>query len=391
MDVIKLAKYFYGMTNIPIAVYQGEELKQEFCIREFHPNMAYSFARPILMDDMRMNMDVTISADFTVCGFVQDRKSGLLLVIGPVQEFPCMRKHAYRILDKLKQPHNRVEEVLRYFESIPAMPLTTFTKHVIFLNYVVNGEEPAADYMDDKLTALLGKEKDIREREQKILHNSRAWDRQLEACVEYGKTEELETLLSSMRMEGRMGIAANDSVRSIKNVCISAVAIVARAANRGGMDYEAALTLSDEYIQKLEQLQDYDAVTLLLVQAFFDYTQQVASIRGLNANSRLARRVAGYVQEHVYEQIRLDDLAQYIGNNVSYLSRMFKKDTGKTLNDYINEVKIEEAKRLLSATDRSIADIAMSLGYSTQPYFTTLFKKRTGMTPAEFRESAGIW
>lgn len=112
----------------------------------------------------------------------------------------------------------------------------------------------------------------------------------------------------------------------------------------------------------------------------------MARIRGLNTSSKLARRVAAYVQEHVYETLKVNDIADFTGNNVSYLCRTFKKDTGKTLNDYINEVKLEEAKKLLSSTEKSIVDIAVALGYSSQPYFTTLFKKRTGMTPVEYRE-----
>lgn len=161
---------------------------------------------------------------------------------------------------------------------------------------------------------------------------------------------------------------------------------MARAAARGGLDYEAALSLSDEYSQRIELPQSYDEVQTVLMQAFFEYTSQVAKIRRLNTSSRLAKKVAGYVQEHVYEPIKVSDIADQLGNNSSYLCRVFKKDTGKTLSDYINEVKLEEAKRLLSSTKKSVVEISAMLGYSSQAYFTTLFKKKTDMTPVEFRE-----
>lgn len=386
MDVVKVAKYFYGISNIPIALYRGEELVTEFSVRSFRPGVAKYFVRTILTEDSGESMDVTVTAAFMLCGFVKDRASGQVLVLGPVLEFPCLRKNAYRILRDMNEPYSRAEELMQFFEKIPTMPLTTFMKNVIFLNYIINEETPAAGYQDEKLVALFGKEKEARERDTKIVHNTKEWDRQLEAYVEFGKVGELETFLAGIGREGKMGIAAKDSLRSFKNISIASVALVARAAARGGMDYEAALTLSDEYSQKIELAQGYDEVKTILMNAFYDYTLQVAKIRGPNACSKLARKVAGYVQGHIFEPIKVDDIAEFTGNNSSYLCRTFKKDTGKTLSDYINGVKLEEAKRLLSSTQKPIAEIAAMFGYSSQAYFTTLFKKKNNMTPAEFRE-----
>lgn len=385
MDIEIAAKYFYGISNIPIALYRGEEMIAEFSTRSFQPNVAHYFAGAILQEPFNTNMDVTITANFVLCGYVKDKASNQTLILGPVMEFPCVRKNAYRILDDMKQPHSRVDELIRFFEKIPTMPLTTFMQNVIFLNYIINEETPEDNYLDKKMVALLGKGQDGDKRDQKVVHNTRVWDRQLEACVEFGKVEELETFMNGIGKEGKMGIAAKDSLRSFKNISIASIALVARAAAKGGMDYEAALTLSDEYSQKIELTRCYDEAETVLMQAFFDYTSQVAKIRGLNTSSRMARKVAGYVQEHVYDSIKVSDIAEFMGNNVSYLCRVFKKDTGKTLNDYINDVKMEEAKRLLSSTQKSIVEIAMALGYSSQPYFTTLFKKRINMTPVEYR------
>lgn len=388
MDVVRVAKYFYGISNIPVALYQGEELITEFSVRTFNPNVARYFAQPIMTEDSDMHMDVTITESFLMCGYVRDKISGQTLVLGPVMEFPCLRKNAYQILEKMKEANNRAEELMRYFEKIPTMPLTTFSKNIIFLNYILNEEVPTEKYGDEMMVTLLGQEQDVEKRDKKIVHNARSWDRQLEACVEYGKVDELEAFLTGTLREGQMGITAKDSLRSFKNVSISAIALVARAAARGGMDYEAALTLSDEYFQKVEILQSYDEVRTLLLKSFFDYTLQVAKVRGLNSSSKFARSVASYIQEHLHEPIKVTDIAEFMDNNLSYLCRVFKKDTGKTLSDYINEVKLEEAKRLLSSTQKSIVEIALSLGYSSQAYFATLFKKRINMTPAEYRANS---
>lgn len=325
MDIVKVSKYFYGISNIPVALYRGEEMVTEFSIRTFQPNMANYFVRSILREAGGQSMDVTITANFVLCGYVKDRTSGQTLVLGPVLEFPCLRKNAYRILNDMKEPYSRVEELMKFFEKIPTMPLTTFVKNVMFLNYILNEETPEEECMDEKMIILLGREQEADKRDKKIVHNTRAWDRQLESCVEFGKLEELGAFMSGIGREGKMGIAAKDSLRSFKNISIAAVALVARAAARGGMDYETALTLSDEYSMKIELMQCYDDVQSLLMQVFFDYTSQVAKIRALRTSSKLARKVAGYVQEHVYETIRVNDIADFTGNNVSYLCRTLRK------------------------------------------------------------------
>ena len=200
-----------------------------------------------------------------------------------------------------------------------------------------------------------------------------------------------------IRSEGKMGVTANDSIRSFKNVAIASVALVSRAAARGGMEYEAALTLSDEYIRRIEMVKSFEEVNQILSQSFYEFASCVAEIRSLNSESKLVYTVISYVKKHRNEPIRVEDLAAEQKARATYEHimdqtdqeqyRSFKQETGKTLKEYINEVKLEEAKYLLRATDQPIVDIAMELGYSSQAYFSTLFKNYTGSTPLAFREA----
>jgi AraC-like DNA-binding protein len=72
----------------------------------------------------------------------------------------------------------------------------------------------------------------------------------------------------------------------------------------------------------------------------------------------------------------------------SYLCRHFREETGKTITEYINEVKVDECKQLLITTGMPLSQISEQLGFSSQNYFHTVFKKQTGMTPYEFRRCA---
>jgi len=69
-----------------------------------------------------------------------------------------------------------------------------------------------------------------------------------------------------------------------------------------------------------------------------------------------------------------------------YLGDLLKKETGKNAQDHIHFYLIEEAKTVLLGSDKSVAEIAGALGFEYPQYFTRLFKKKTGMTPLEYRQ-----
>lgn len=386
MDLVKIAGFYNDVSKIPTTIMGENGVEAEFGIRSFHPNIAQFYIAPILSEQTTMEVDVTVSEDLLICGYVIDIKSSKALLLGPVMEHPCTKKIAFHILKRMKASVKRADEMVHYFEKIPTMALTTFTKNLFFLNYIINDRAPQIEDWNEKLVKKLGREQAIGEKQENVVHNTREWDRKLEACIEYGKVDELIEFMSSIRGEGKMGLTANDSIRSFKNVAISSIAIISRAAARGGMEYEAALSLSDEFIRQVETLSTFDEINHLLGKAFFDYASIVAKVRALNSDSKIVHEISNYVQKHISEPIQVSEIAEALGNNVSYLCRSFKKETGKTLKEYINETKLEEAEYLLLSTSKPIVDIAMALGYSSQAYFTTMFHKYTGSTPMEFRE-----
>ena len=97
-----------------------------------------------------------------------------------------------------------------------------------------------------------------------------------------------------------------------------------------------------------------------------------------------------YIQAHYKENITLDALVSHLNLNKSYFCTLFKKETGVTFTAYVNLIRIEKSKRQLLKDNRSVLDIALSVGFSNQNYYTITFKKHTNMTPMEFRKKAYI-
>ena len=92
-----------------------------------------------------------------------------------------------------------------------------------------------------------------------------------------------------------------------------------------------------------------------------------------------------YIHTHYAEPITLDQLASLEHISKSYLSRLFKQQTGQTVIAYINSLRIETAKRLLTATRANVNEIAYQVGFESPKYFYRAFRTLTGDTPAGFR------
>lgn len=104
-------------------------------------------------------------------------------------------------------------------------------------------------------------------------------------------------------------------------------------------------------------------------------------------SSQDCQNIKDYLDEHYAENITLDTLSEESGMNKYYLVHSFTKKYIRSPISYLNEKRIDESKKLLENTDYSIAEISKLIGFSSQSYFSQAFKKKTLMTPNEYRRS----
>lgn len=103
---------------------------------------------------------------------------------------------------------------------------------------------------------------------------------------------------------------------------------------------------------------------------------------------RNVKKVLGYIHVNCNRRISVGELAKLLQMNEQYFCRYFKKITGKTPTEYINEVRIEQAAAHLQQSDRKIIDIAMECGYDNIGYFIRRFREQKGITPSEYRRKS---
>lgn len=103
-------------------------------------------------------------------------------------------------------------------------------------------------------------------------------------------------------------------------------------------------------------------------------------------DNHVANSIKDYLRSHVRENVSVSEIATALNYHKSYLFRQFKASTGHTIMGYFLNMKIEEAKKELRETDRSVAEISAKYAFDTPNYFSKVFKRVTGSSPSEYRQ-----
>ena len=109
---------------------------------------------------------------------------------------------------------------------------------------------------------------------------------------------------------------------------------------------------------------------------------------GVPEHSTRIEEVLSYINEHIDQQLTLDSLAQRVSLSPFYFSRVFRKETGYTLREYLINTRINAARFYLRTTELSLKEISYRCGYGSDSTFCTTFKRITGMTPLEYRNQS---
>lgn len=172
------------------------------------------------------------------------------------------------------------------------------------------------------------------------------------------------------------------TLSSINNIRISVLAIDADKRHEEGRDIASLLQL-------IEKCESEEELNSLLEDVSIRIALKVNSFNNRSLKLIL-RKAIDYIHEHYNEQVTLNEVAENIYVSTFYISRMFKKDLGKSFVDYLNDIRIEKAKELLKDVKYKTYEVADLVGISDPHYFSKLFKKYSGMTPSEYRESISL-
>lgn len=203
--------------------------------------------------------------------------------------------------------------------------------------------------------------------------------------VRSGNLETVKTLFTPLGGEG-FGKLCPDPLQNLKYHLVVSIAMITRFCINGGMQPEDAYSLSDIFIQQTDACRTADEIHALHFDMTVEFTKRMRQIQSGRQYSRTTLQMLDYISDHLHERIYIEDIAAALSKSVPYLSRLFAKDLGTTISEYITRKKIETAAQMIQFSDYTALEISSFLGFSSQSYFIKQFKKHIGITPKEYRD-----
>lgn len=221
-------------------------------------------------------------------------------------------------------------------------------------------------------------------RETPEAHVTTQLEERIAALVAAGNVEELARYMRKPE-QGQNGKMSEDPLRQMKYHFVGFTMIVSRAAIKGGMDEEEALTLSDLYCQRVDVMTQAIDILRTFYEMSMDFCRKVQQGKQ-GSYSPTVQKCLHYISRHLHENIRAEHLALLTGLSSKTVAEHFRQETGYSIPDYLHAQRVEEAKYLLRYTEYSLAEISGILNYASQSYFTKIFRDRTGQTPQQYRD-----
>ena len=356
--------------------------------------------------------------------YIKDKDFLDFLLESPPQGIPCLRSIRQKDIYGIVTGHNAIyivgpvsfaspvylncdynelmleEEIEKY---VPQVNPDDYLEDILFLNHMITGVESTTEQiietncLNHDHTGKVQKHfNDIlfENHENNVHHNPYDQEMREFGSIENGDLIQLEKSLQE-DYDGTIGTLAKDPLRNLKNLGIVLVTLASRAAIRGGLSPEISFSLSDSYIQQIEECKDLALVAPLAHKAEFQYAEMVHEIKekqkGILKKQKNPRinKCKDFIFSHLHDRITLEDLAAEADCNPNYLSQLFKECEGISISGYILQEKINRAKNLLIYSDYSYIEFATYLGFSSQSHLGTQFKKHTGYTLRQYREIYG--
>ena len=383
-----------NLASMPIRLYRNGRQIFYYSVVKLPKDPLNAYLGDVLKIDAHVGYFVT--NHFNYYGIVN---SGVYkIIIGPTRQTDNSEQELKELAFRAGVEPDDTEMFVEGMKMIIRMPLESIMQMMCMINYILNDEktnlediilfEPGSNEAKELFPQDYLPENNIAQQTENIenVHNTLALEETIMDFVSQGKTQQFKEWVKDVMPTVNGGKLAREQLRHLKNTMIVTATLAARAAIRGGMDSNDALTLSDEYIQKCELMNDPLMISNMQYKMIADYCERVEKIRQGSNPSKLVIAVTNYVQHHLSEPITTEQIAAYLFMGRTRLSANFKAESGMALSEFIQRQKLDEGKRLLRFTDKSAAAIAAYLGYSSSAHFTTVFKKYFGCTPAEYRE-----
>lgn len=348
-------------------------------------NLDTDMRKKLCLREERVFPEIIMELEYLVYALIYLEKEWIL--IGPVS----IRKHPEKLEAIFCREHGIADE---NHYNIEYCELKVFGSAVLLGYHGLTGKIITLEELWSKNGVLESELESVNREVSGIIFERQEYDsphnpydqevRELNSITQ-GNVDMLKASIAES-YKGREGRMAEDEVRQEKNIAIVVIALASRAAIKGGMLPEKAFSMVDAYVLTVERLKDPIKIRSMMRKAEYDFAEQVAQNSRMLEQNEIIMHTKNYIFQHLHDEIVIGDLGKQIGVNTSYLSTLFHKTEGITIQLFIRNEKIKLAENMLRYSEYSIRDIANYLSFCSQSHFGKAFKEQTGLSPAKYRK-----
>ena len=340
------------------------------------------------------------ATDKFYCSYVSfllpDAPKKTVLIAGPYTAFEITRTMILEAAEQNSFPAQTVSQITKYYGNIPVISdeshlyaLLNSLAEVMWGSSTNYSVETITDKFDetfsaDSLHAFKAKSDDALLSIQLLEERYEAEGKMMQA-VSQGKAHIVEQMFSHASMIS-LEKRTDDPVRNLKNYLIISNTLLRKSAEMGSVHPFYIDSVSTEFAQRIETVRSqHDSIELMkeMVRKYCKLVKKHSS----KDYSLLVQKVITIIDADLTADLSLKRFSSLLNVNASYLSSLFKKETGKNLTEYVAEKRIKNAAYLLTSTNLQIQTIAQHCGIYDVNYFAKTFKKITGKTPKEYRKA----
>jgi len=285
------------------------------------------------------------------------------------------------------------EEYIHFFRNLPVYSFEEMTGFASFFHISLYGTIPDRNEIlntfytmhDGIHTESVREKKRIYHKIETSPEYTMEYENALLEAIAAGNSQAIDSIFENIAKNDRSELAPHDSLRSLKNKAISVITLATRSAVKGGLDLETAFSASDHYIVFVESYTMADQIVRAMVSICREFAQKVGEVQ-LSSYSPAVTKAIQYIQNHTYDQISVDDVCEKMQYSSGYLEAKFRKETGRSIHQWISSSRLNEAQRILKYTDYTLPEISVMLGYTDQSHFSKRFKAELGVSPAKYRK-----
>lgn len=175
------------------------------------------------------------------------------------------------------------------------------------------------------------------------------------------------------------------SVDYVKSVCLELKNILINVVSKKGVDVRGILVKNEMLLNEVPDFYTMDKFHKWIDNLFYLILKGMSQLTG-EQHSRTVIKAIDYISKNYAENINLETISEYVNKSPNYFSYLFKKETGISFIEYLNNTRVNQAKLLLESTDKMTYEISNLVGYNDYKYFSSIFKKIMGVSPGNYRK-----